>query len=139
MIPAEPCGAIERAGPVRFHPVRRPRRMPGFGAARGDLRSGRAPSRVRRLETNPAEHAAESVDSRVDIDAPTPANVRAIGRGRGVLDDLAVILALREHNAVAGFAKVFNSRPIFKSHIYALAASGAAPISRPGDGPVHRR
>jgi hypothetical protein len=56
--------------------------------------------------------AVLSVDPRVDIDAPTPVEVRAIGHGRIDLDDPAVFLALLEQDAVVNVTSVFDSRSI---------------------------
>jgi hypothetical protein len=56
--------------------------------------------------------AVLSVDPRVDIDAPTPVEIRAIGYGRIDLDDPAVILAPREQSAVVGVTSIFDSQSI---------------------------
>jgi hypothetical protein len=48
----------------------------------------------------------------VDIDAPTPVQFQVIRRGRIVLDERAVILALLKQDSIVGVMCVFDSRSI---------------------------
>jgi hypothetical protein len=68
--------------------------------------------RLREFAQGVSPRAVLSVDLRVDIDAPTPIEVRAIGHGRIDLDDPAAFLALLEQKAVVNVTSVFDSRSI---------------------------